>query len=42
MKFYYSSYGKSFNNNLGCGTVIKEDNANEWKSLVNADILLYN
>jgi hypothetical protein len=32
MKFYYSSYGKSFNNNLGCGTVIKEDedNPNEW------------
>lgn len=42
MKFYYSSYGKSFNNNLGCGTVIKEDNTDEWTQLINADVLLYN
>ena len=45
MKFHYSSYGKSFNNNLGCGTVVKEDEdkgAEEWKQLINADNLLYN
>lgn len=42
MKFYYSSYGKSFNNDLGCGTVVKSDDDNEWSKLINADVLLYN
>jgi hypothetical protein len=42
MKFYYSSYGKAFNNDLGCGTVIKSDDANEWSRVINADVLLYN
>lgn len=41
MKFYYSSYGKSFNNNLGCGTVVKSDDDNEWSRLINADVLFY-
>ena len=42
MKFYYSSYGKSSNNDLGCGTVVKSDDDNEWSRLINADVLLYN
>ena len=42
MKFYYSSYGKAFNNDLGCGTVVKSEDNNEWSKLINADVLLYN
>lgn len=41
MKFYYSSYGKSFNNELGCGTVIKTDDADELSQLKNGDVLFY-
>lgn len=42
MKFYFSSYGKSFNNDLGCGTVVKNDDNNEWSRTINADNLFFN
>jgi hypothetical protein len=41
MKFHYSSYGKSFNNELGCGTVVKNDNADELSQWINGDVLFY-